>query len=182
MQFQFNGEYYRIIFRHDPPLDLASHPADPPQGREEHVVEVRTGGTTGPEHKVTNIGRPVLVCATCTAKRGGIVDVILYASNKKALKYRGTTCIIAQVKEPAGPNRERAELVSFGVGRGKVNLKAKDRFTRAGGCAASLEDSLRGDFNNEFREACRLAYQNRTFEKMPQSRSLNVPAAAGEQQ
>jgi hypothetical protein len=121
MQFEFEGELYRIAFHHPVPTDLYYH-----AGHEAQLVRDSTNQKPG--H-----GPMRIFCAECEARTHHEVQLF------PAPKNRGVECGIymAHFGENSKPEWK---LITRGVAR--LNRKAKDQYTREGGRVASLNDAL----------------------------------------
>src|ERR1035438_948269 len=123
MQFEFEGELYRIAFHHPVPTDLYYHAG--------HEVQlVRDATNSKPGH-----GPMRIFCAECEARTGRTVQLF------PAPKGRSVECgiYVCQSRENSKPEWE---LVLRGSS--KLNRKAKDRYTREGGRVAALNNALYG--------------------------------------
>src|ERR1035438_915506 len=129
MQFEFEGELYRIAFHHPVPTDLYYH-----AGHEVELVRGRHAQRGGVIQKTGH--RPMrLMCAECEARTGREVQLF------PAPKGRSVECgvYVCQSRENSKPEWE---LVLRGSS--KLNRKAKDRYTREGGRVAALNNALYG--------------------------------------
>jgi hypothetical protein len=156
MQFEFDGQKYRIGFHHDPPVEWAAHV--------NHEVELA--------HKGVDSGNPdlpagpvVLVCVACTlAGRGGRnaagenMDVLI--SHRRTA--RRTSCRILR--------SEGGDWEIIGAGMSVPNLEAGDRFCRETGRQLALKRAVQvitssglicSDRCKAFHDEALAAYTNR---------------------
>ena len=141
MQFQFEGELYRIAFHHPVPTDLYYHAG--------HEVQlVRDATNRKPGH-----GPMRIFCAECEALTRHEVQLF------PAPKHRGIECGIYRAHFGENSKPEWILIIS---GVAKLNRKAKDQYTREGGRVASLNDALsRGGVSTAFRATAVVAYDRR---------------------
>ena len=140
MQFEFEGELYRIAFHHPVPTDLYYHAG--------HEVQLMRDSTDGKPHWPTR-----LFCVECEARTRYEVQLF------PAPKGRSVECAI-YVRRPRENSKPEWEAVVKGVSR--LNRKAKDQYTREGGRAASLNDALSKAWaTTPFRAVAEAAYNRR---------------------
>jgi hypothetical protein len=113
MKFSYNGQEYRIVFKHDPPQDLGAH-----RGHELAIASVN--------------GMQRVCCVECHPDGWGRPLPLWPISPKR--DARNTDCFI-QIRL-----RDSWETIWFG--RSKVNLSAGDRFCKKAGREASLANAL----------------------------------------
>jgi hypothetical protein len=143
MQFEFDGETYRIAFRHPVPSGLAYH-----AGHAVALIRDTNQKTRRPQ------GPTRLICEECEVRFGRPVRISL----RRKDEVRSIVCVIYVCRSR---ENSKPEWEAVGGGESRLNRKAKDRYTREGGRQAALNAALLRDFNAEFRTAARAAYANR---------------------
>ncbi len=134
MNFEFNGNKYRIVFRHDPNRLLSAHIG--------HACEVR-------KDKAKN--RTITVCLKCRIVIG--TDGAIGATLPKSMRVRKTWCVIqyydftraqaaGEVISGVGITKGLYDWKDFVGGCGTPNVEMGDVFNRADGREASLKNTL----------------------------------------
>lgn len=132
MQFQFEGQTYRLGFRHEVSRRWEDHCGDDHQTtlqRVTYMVQTKKG----PKPKA---GPAMLICLGCTERLGMVVRL---SHLSKAEKERRTWCSIRKWEAEGHPDGRWA-VVYERVGR--VNRKAGDRYEKEAGRIAALRNAL----------------------------------------
>jgi hypothetical protein len=145
MRFEFDGQIFCITFSYDPNRDFRAHRG--------HAIGFANGGQTA------------LWCNQCelqlthpNSKRKRLAYCVLWRERQDAVHHTPAKGSDHAAWEAAWGARWQVVL----AGRGRVNLDAKDVFTRRGGREAALADALGGtDTAEEFRQAGLAAYAGR---------------------
>ncbi len=130
MNFEFNGNTYRIVFKHDPNRLLSAHIG--------HACEVR---------KDKEKNRTITVCLKCRIVIGTDAP---YGTLPKALRVRKTWCVI-QVRRPDSDFQSGTAIAKLNrfrdvvYGMGKPNVYEGDRFNLKAGRVHSLQSALKAE-------------------------------------
>ena len=137
MRFTFQGNTYRIVFRHEKSRLMSDHVG--------HAVEIRK---PAPHFK-----HVALFCVTCKLQIGGYTKqdpsnwAHVYALPKR-LRQRKTWCCI-QVEEPNPsalfPDAAKPTWLDILSGCGRPNYEQGDVFERKAGREAAFVNTLTGD-------------------------------------